>query len=63
MIVDCDTEDSGCNGGLMELTFEWLKDYGGIESMADYPYKGKKQTSNLINQNSTLILKLQYGKN
>ena len=27
----------------MELTFEWLKDYGGIESMADYPYKGRKQ--------------------
>jgi len=44
MIVDCDTEDSGCNGGLMELTFEWLKNYGGLESMADYPYKGTKQT-------------------
>ena len=43
MIVDCDTLDSGCNGGLMELTFEWLKDYGGIEAMADYPYKGRKQ--------------------
>ncbi len=43
MIVDCDTEDSGCNGGLMELTFEWLKGNGGIMSMADYPYKGRKQ--------------------
>ena len=44
MIVDCDTEDSGCNGGLMEYTFEWLKDYGGIMYMKDYPYKGRKQT-------------------
>ena len=44
MIVDCDTEDSGCNGGLMELTFDWFQQYGGIMSMADYPYKGRKQT-------------------
>ena len=43
MIVDCDTLDSGCNGGLMELTFEWIKSNGGIMSMADYPYKGRKQ--------------------
>ena len=44
MIVDCDTEDSGCNGGLMELTFDWVKSNGGIESEADYPYVGRKQT-------------------
>ena len=44
MIVDCDTEDSGCNGGLMELTFDWIQSNGGIMSMADYPYKGRKQT-------------------
>ena len=43
MIVDCDTLDSGCNGGLIELTFEWIKSNGGIMSMADYPYKGRKQ--------------------
>ena len=43
MIVDCDTLDSGCNGGLMELTFEWIKSNGGLMSMADYPYKGRKQ--------------------
>ena len=43
MIVDCDTLDAGCNGGLMELTFEWIKDNGGLMSMADYPYKGRKQ--------------------
>ena len=44
MIVDCDTEDSGSNGGLMELIFEWIKSNGGIMSMVDYPYKGGKQT-------------------
>jgi cathepsin F len=44
LLVDCDTEDSGCNGGLMELSFEWLKNNGGFMLEDDYPYKGKKQT-------------------
>jgi len=44
LLVDCDTEDSGCNGGLMELAFEWLKNNGGFMLEADYPYKNKKQT-------------------
>ena len=44
MLVDCDTSDSGCNGGLMEYTFTWLKKNGGIMFDSDYPYKGLKQT-------------------
>ena len=44
LLVDCDTEDSGCNGGLMELSFEWLKNNGGFMLESDYPYAGKKQT-------------------
>ncbi|MCQ2795681.1 MAG: C1 family peptidase, partial [Bacilli bacterium] len=42
LLVDCDTEDSGCNGGLMELTFDWLKSNGGFMTDADYPYTGYK---------------------
>ena len=44
MLVDCDTSDSGCNGGLMEYAFTWLKKNGGIMTDTDYPYKGVKQT-------------------
>ena len=44
MLVDCDTEDSGCNGGLMELSFEWLKNNGGFMLESDYPYENKKGT-------------------
>jgi cathepsin F len=44
MLVDCDTSDSGCNGGLMEYAFAWLKKNGGIMLDSDYPYKGYKQT-------------------
>ena len=44
MLVDCDTSDSGCNGGLMEYAFAWLKKNGGINYDSDYPYKGVKST-------------------
>ena len=44
MLVDCDTYDSGCNGGLMEYSYTWLKENGGIMTDADYPYKGYKGT-------------------
>ena len=45
MLVDCDTRDSACNGGLMEHTFTWLKQNGGgIMKEADYPYVAYKQS-------------------
>ena len=44
MLVDCDTMDSGCSGGLMERTFTWLKNNGGIMEDKDYPYTGRKGT-------------------
>ena len=44
MLVDCDTSDSGCNGGLMEYAFTWLKKNGGIMYDSDYAYKGTKGT-------------------
>ena len=33
----------GCNGGLMENTFDWLKENRGIMTDIDYPYIGRKQ--------------------
>ena len=41
VIIDCDTKDSGCNGGLMEYTIAWLQD-NGIMTEADYPYHSYK---------------------
>ena len=44
MLVDCDTQDSGCNGGLMQYAFNWIKSNGGIMYDSDYPYVGTEQT-------------------
>jgi C1A family cysteine protease len=43
-LVDCDTLDEGCNGGLMEYTFQWIIDNGGITLEDNYKYVGYDQT-------------------
>jgi len=37
-LVSCDTNDSGCNGGLMDNAFKWIKNNGGLCTESDYPY-------------------------
>lgn len=38
MLVDCDTTDGGCNGGLMQNAYGWIAANGGVCSESDYPY-------------------------
>lgn len=39
-LVDCDTtENQGCNGGLMDIAFDFIKNRGGITTETNYPYE------------------------
>lgn len=37
-LVDCDTSNSGCDGGLMDNAFEFIMSNGGMDTEDDYPY-------------------------
>ncbi|CAO2207953.1 unnamed protein product [Urochloa humidicola] len=41
-LVDCDTLDSGCKGGLHYRALQWITSNGGITTEKDYPYKAKQ---------------------
>lgn len=41
LLVDCDTFDSGCRGGLQERTFRWMIQNHGVELEEDYPYTAR----------------------
>ncbi|PIA30343.1 hypothetical protein AQUCO_05600048v1 [Aquilegia coerulea] len=56
-LIDCDTkENQGCNGGLMELAFEFIQQNGGLTTERVYPYKADDGTcdTNLMG-NSNLV--------
>lgn len=45
-LVDCDTENFGCDGGWMESAYESAIRMGGFELEADYPYTSSDGVEN-----------------
>jgi C1A family cysteine protease len=43
-IVDCDSSDEGCGGGDPQEAIQWVKDQGGQDTEACYPYTAEDGT-------------------
>lgn len=55
-LVDCDTkENAGCNGGLMESAFQFIKQKGGITTESYYPYTAQDGTCDASKANDLAV--------
>eukprot|EP01026_Neomeris_dumetosa_P078041 TRINITY_DN842_c0_g1_i3.p1 TRINITY_DN842_c0_g1~~TRINITY_DN842_c0_g1_i3.p1 ORF type:complete len:329 (-),score=52.84 TRINITY_DN842_c0_g1_i3:210-1196(-) len=42
-IMDCDSDDSSCQGGEMDDAFEFVINNGGLDTLKDYPYLAENE--------------------
>ncbi|XP_010522111.1 PREDICTED: ervatamin-B [Tarenaya hassleriana] len=63
-LIDCDTgkDNQGCNGGLMETAFAFIKSNGGITTESNYPYKARDNTCDKSKAKNHAVTISGYGK-
>lgn len=56
-LVDCagDYDNSGCQGGMMDNAFDYIKNAGGLDSEESYPYEEQVGTSCILVTDSLLV--------
>ena len=59
-LIDCDTQDSGCNGGQMDNAFQFVINNGGIDTEADYPFIGTDMACDAIRVSTLINHKSQH---
>ncbi|KAL6969356.1 hypothetical protein U1Q18_029072 [Sarracenia purpurea var. burkii] len=55
-LVDCETDNQGCNGGLMENAFEFIKKNGGLTTETKYPYSARDGNCDASKVNSPVVV-------
>ncbi len=61
-LVDCDTGNNGCDGGVYSASFAYVKNNGVVDESA-YTYQNKKGTCNIPNSARTRISSFSYCSN
>ncbi|CAL5041191.1 unnamed protein product [Urochloa decumbens] len=54
-VIDCDSQDNGCNGGVMQNAFQFVINNGGIDTEADYPFIGTDATCDANRENEKVV--------
>nr|XP_046180059.1 cathepsin F-like isoform X1 [Oncorhynchus gorbuscha] len=55
-LVDCDTVDQACGGGLPSNAYEAIEKLGGLETETDYSYTGNKQSCDFTTDKVTAYI-------
>ncbi|KAL7241123.1 hypothetical protein ACSBR2_006699 [Camellia fascicularis] len=62
-LVNCETDNQGCNGGLMENAFEFIKKNGGLTTDIIYPYNAQDGSCDSSKMNSPVVVMIDGHEN